>query len=135
MTAITGLSNPGEIAVDTASWMVIQAGGFSYAVASERIDVVFRTQEASVTQLIKPQARIEVHQGKPWFVQSLENLALLQEFGHADKSTLPQWTIGLRHPAGLAIHADSIEGPFKGLVTAQSLQTSQGDWPLLEWRS
>jgi len=135
MSFTTGHSTPGDLASTPVAWMVIQAGGLAYAVASERIGVVFRTQEASVTILHKPQVRIEVHQGKPWFVVALDQLALLQEFGHADRAALPQWTIGLRHPDGVAIHVDSIEGPFKGLVTAQSLQTSQGDWPLLEWRS
>lgn len=131
----SGLSTPGDLASTTVAWMVLQTGGLAYAVASERIGVVFRTQEASVAILHKPQVRIEVHQGKPWFVVALDQLALLHEFGHADRTALPQWTIGLRHPEGVAIHVDNIEGPFKGLVTAHSLQTSQGDWPLLEWRA
>jgi hypothetical protein len=115
--------------------MVIQTGGFSFAVASDRIDVVFRTQEACVTQLSQPKVRIEVQQGRPWFIVSLDSLALLQEFSHADPAADLQWTIGLRHPSGLALHAASVEGPFKGVVSNQMLKTPQGDWPLLEWRS
>jgi hypothetical protein len=135
MTIIPTPKRQGESAVAHADWMVIQIGGHFYAVASDRIDVVFRTQEASVTQLIKPTARIEVHQGRPWFVVSLESLTLVQEFGSTNVDADLEWTIGLQQPQGLALHATSIEGPFRGLVTGQLLKTPQGEWPLLEWRS
>ena len=130
-----GLLTEAYPAAVSSSWMVIQTGGFSFAVASGRIDVVFRTQEASVTQLNKPNVRIEVHQGRPWFIVSLDSVALLQEFSFTDPAADMQWTIGLHHPQGLALHVASVEGPFRGLVTNQMLKTPQGDWPLLEWRS
>ena len=117
------------------AWMVINTEGLSYAVASDLIDVVFRTQEAEVTHLAQPAGRVEVHQGKPWWVLPLSTLAVRQEFGHPDAVQDAQWTLGLRHPSGVAIHVQSIEGPFKGLAMDQTLKTAQGDWPLLEWRS
>ena len=135
MSLTTGLSTRGDPALAPAGWMIIRVRGFSYAVANDRIDVVFRTQESIVTLLDKSKVRIEVYQGRPWFVVSLNTVALQHEFGHADRVDDSQWTIGLRQPAGLALNAASIEGPFRGLITEQMLKTSQGDWPLLEWRS
>ena len=111
------------------SWMVVKIHGQDVAVRSDCIATVYRTVDAARTALNAPNADIEVHGGRPWFMVSPRQIFLTLD------DTMPsgpnEWTEAFAQPAGVAIHVESIEGPYRGVVMQDTLRTPQGTWPIL----
>lgn len=111
------------------SWMVVRIHEQDMALRSELIAAVYRTADAQCTQLSAPAAQIEVHGGRPWFIVSPRHIFLALD------ASVPtgdhEWTVAFEQPQGVAIHAQAIEGPYRGVVMRDTLKTPQGAWPIL----
>lgn len=111
-------------------WMVLSFNGQVFAVKGSSFEGVYLTAEAATTQLMEPPTCIEVHGGRPRFIVPGGRV-----FGflpsHAEEEN-PVWTVSLRHPEGVAVHVNAIEGPYRGVVLNNTLKTQQGSWPVIE---
>lgn len=111
-------------------WLILKLQGQSFAINGTLTEGVYLSAEATVTLLEDPPAYIEVHRGRPWFI--LPAVQVLRTLGTVVPNGLAKWTLTFRTPASVAVHADAIEGPYRGVVMNGTLKTSQGNWPVIE---
>jgi hypothetical protein len=121
-------------ATDTSQgWMILTLNSQSWAVSGQDIAGVYRTSEATQFLILQPPAQIEVQGGRPWFI--VPPARVMRDFLGTAEPVDPTWTVAFKRPAGVALHMDAVEGPYRGVVMQGVLKTTQGNWPVMDLKN
>jgi len=126
--------HPTSGAADSSQgWMILTLNAQSWAVSGHDIAGVYRTSEGTQFQTLQPPAQIEVQGGRPWFI--VPPARVMRDFLGAAEPVGQAWTVAFQRPAGVALHMDAVEGPYRGVVMQGVLKTPQGNWPVMDLKN
>jgi hypothetical protein len=118
---------------NSQGWMILTLNSQSWAVSGHDIAGVYRTSEGAQFQTLQPPAQIEVQGGRPWFI--VPPARVMRDFLGAAEPVGQAWTVAFQRPAGVALHMDAVEGPYRGVVMQGVLKTPQGNWPVMDLKN